>query len=185
MLRDGAIAYLAPRNAMPLDLPVSPDARASSLAPVVPAHTVVSGLAGLWIRRGGPAPGVVDLVGRRGLHRAKPGADARGWTLAFHSGRAADGTTDRIGGVRVPATERCAADALRWAPAAEAIRAVYGFARDGLLDVRALDDVVRSDDPRGKGAARERSAWAAIAAGSRRAGPQWSVRRLPVMRRTS
>lgn len=163
MFRDGVLAPLAPRHGMPRDIPVSPEARADSLAPVVPPHTVVSGLAGLWVRYGGPAPRVVDLVGARGLHRAKPGADSRGWALSFHSGRAATGPRDPIGGVVVANAERCAIDGLRWRDLATALEVVYLAVRAGILDPAVMDGLSSGDDARGLGAGRARSAWAALA----------------------
>ena len=163
MLRDGVLAPLAPRHGMPRDIPMSPHSRATSLAPVVPAHTVVSGLAGLWVRYGGAAPTAVDLVGARGLHRAKPGADARGWTLVFHSGGAATGPRAEIGGIVVACGERCAADALRWRDLATAIEVVFLAVRAGAIDPAAIEAFVARDDPRGHGAACARYAWAALA----------------------
>lgn len=180
MLRDGVVAHLAPGHGMPRDLPVSPTTRARTLSPVVPAHTVVSGLAGLWVRHGGPAPSVVDLVGARGLHRAKPGADAKGWTLAFHSGRAASGRCDQFSGVAVANSERCAADALRWRDLAKAMEAVFRALRSGQVDRAATEAIVSGDDARGHGAARVRSAWNAL-----NVAFYDSTRRDPVMRRTS
>jgi hypothetical protein len=162
MLRDGVVAHLAPGYGMPLDLPVSPETRARTLSPVVPAHTVVSGLAGLWVRHGGPAPLIVDLVGVRGLHRAKPGADAKGWTLVFHSGRAALGRRDVYATVAVASSERCAADALRWRSLGAALDAVYRALRSGQVDCAATQAIVDGDDARGLGAARVRSAWEAL-----------------------
>ena len=163
MLRDRVVAPLAPQHGMPLDIPVSPGARASSLAPVVPAHTVVSGLAGLWVYCGGEASAMVDLVGARGLHRAKPGADARGWTLVFHSGGAATGPRVEIGGIVVACAARCAADALRWRDLAAALPAVFLAIREGRVDPSAIGVLVSRDDPRGQGAARARCAWEALA----------------------
>jgi hypothetical protein len=148
---------------MPRDIPESSLARALCLSPVVPAHTVVSGLAGLWVRCGGDAPSVVDLVGVRGLHRAKPGADARGWTLAFHSGGAATGPCAEIGGIVVASAERCAADALRWRDLATAIEVVFLAVRAGAVEPAAIEALVTEDDPRGYGAARARCAWGALA----------------------
>ena len=164
MLRDGVLAPLAPRHGMPRDIPASPRARAASLAPVVPAHTVVSGLAGLWVRCGGAAPPIVDLVGSRGLHRAKPGADARGWALAFHSGGASTGPRAEFGEIVVASAERCAADALRWRDLAEALEAVFRAVRAGSVDPAAIEALVATDDPRGHGAARARCAWGTLAA---------------------
>jgi hypothetical protein len=149
---------------MPRDIPESPLARAICLLPVVPAHTVVSGLAGLWVRCGGAAPSVVDLVGARGLHRAKPGANARGWTLVFHSGGAATGPRAQVGGIVVASAERCAADALRWRDLATAIEVVFLAVRAGSVEAAAVEALVFQDDPRGHGAARARHAWAALVA---------------------
>jgi hypothetical protein len=162
MLRDGVVAYLAPGYGMPRDLPVSAETRARTLSPVVPAHTVVSGLAGLWVRHGGPAPPIVDLVGARGLHRAKPGADAKGWTLAFHSGRAASGQCDLYSAVAVANSARCAADALRWRDLATAMETVFRALRSGQVDCAATQAIVNGDDARGLGASRVRSAWNAL-----------------------
>jgi hypothetical protein len=164
MLRDGVLAPLAPRNGMPRDIPESSLARALCLLPVVPPHTVVSGLAGLWVRFGATAPSVVDLVGVRGLHRAKPGADARGWTLVFHSGGAATEPRAEIGGIAVASAERCAADALRWRDLATAIEVVFLAVRAGSVPPAAIAALVMEDDPRGHGAARARYAWGALAA---------------------
>ncbi len=174
MLRDGVVAYLAPGYGMPRDLPLSPEVRARTLSLVVPAHTVVSGLAGLWVRHGGPAPAVVDLVGARGLHRAKPGADARGWTLAFHSGRAAMEHRDRFSTVVVANSERCAADALRWRDLGAAMEAVYLAVRSGRVDPAATEAIVSGDDPRGSGSARVRSAWHALVVVASEAQPRQS-----------
>ncbi len=162
MVRDGAAEYLAPGYAAARDLPLPAPARASTLEAVVPGHTVVSGLAGLWIHRGGAAPSIVDLVGPRGLHRAKPGADARGWTLAFHSGAAADEPWERFASLRVASPARCVADALRWADLAAAIGVTCAAIRGGDVDAADVAALVARDDPRGFGAARVRSAWAAI-----------------------
>ncbi|HEX7590141.1 MAG TPA: hypothetical protein VF362_04090 [Demequinaceae bacterium] len=164
MLRDGVLAPLAPRHGMPRDVPESSLARALCLSPVVPAHTVVSGLAGLWVRHGGAAPSVADLVGARGLHRAKPGAEARGWTLVFHSGGAATGPRTEFGGIVVASAERCAADALRWRDLATAIEVVFLAVRAGSVEPAAIEALVVRDDPRGHGAARARYAWGALAA---------------------
>lgn len=172
MLRDGVVEYLAPGYGMPRDLPLSPEARARTLSPVVPAHTVVSGLVGLWVRHGGQAPLDVDLVGARGLHRAKPGADARGWTLSFHSGRAATEPCDRFSTVAVANSERCAADALRWRDLGAAMEAVYRAVRSGRVDCAATEAIVRGDDPRGSGAARVRSAWRALVVATSEASPR-------------
>ncbi len=162
MLRDGVVAQVGPGHVRPLDVPESARDRATSLAAAVPSHTVLSASAGLWVRYGGEFPGSIDVVGRRGLHRHKPGSRPGGAEVAFHSGAAATEAADSIAGVRVAPAARCAADALRWSSLADAIPRVWA-----LLDARALDPsavaaAVATADPRGAGAGRERSAWSAI-----------------------
>lgn len=114
LLRDGVAVLVGPHHARPAGIPETPADRAATLAGFVLRHTVVSGLAALWIREGGPRPRVLTLVGRRGLHRTKPGKAPPGWTPAYHTGPTALEPSTVWAGVRV-ASEACArADAARW-----------------------------------------------------------------------
>ena len=81
----------------------------------------------------------------------------------FHSGGAATGPRVEIGGIVVACAERCAADALRWRDLAAALPAVFVAIRQGRVDPAAIGVLAASDDPRGKGAARARYAWGALA----------------------
>lgn len=164
MIRDGIVVPLAPGFAAPLDLPLTKDDRASTLANAVPEHTVVSGLAGLWIHGGGTRPIDVDLVGLKGLHRTSPDVHPRGWRVRFHSGRAAEETGERLSGMRVATPERCACDALRWDDLDTAIPSIVGAIHQGFVQPSSVDALVGETNPRGLGAARMTSAWAAIRA---------------------
>ena len=163
MVRDGVVAGLSLDVAAPLDLPITAEDRASCLRGVVPAHTVVSGLTGLWVHVGGFRPIVIDLVGLRGLHRAPPGSDPPGWRIRFHSGPAASEPDLSLAGVRVASVERCVADGLRWAGLGEAIAATFRAVTNGSVDTEAVSALVGTTDPRGLGAMRMASAWHAIA----------------------
>ncbi len=164
MIRDRVVLRLAPGFGAPVDLPVTRDDRASTLSEAVPTHTVVSGLAGLWIHLGGERPASVDLVGVRGLHRPLPDFRPLGWRVRFHSGGAAEEAFDSLAGLRVAAPERCASDGLRWDDLGVAIPAVMGAIGAGQVDIACVSALVASEDPRGLGAARLKSAWAAIRA---------------------
>ena len=162
MVRDGVVTSLSLDVAAPLDLPITAQDRASCLRGVVPTHTVVSGLTGLWVHLDGFRPIVVDLVGLRGLHRAPPGSDPPGWRIRFHSGPAASEPGLSLAGVRIAAVERCVADGLRWAGLGEAIAAAFRAVTSGSVDSDAVSALVRATDPRGLGAMRMASAWHAI-----------------------
>ncbi len=164
MIRDHTIAPLTLRTATPLDIPASPHDRAAAIASAVPGHTVLSSLAGIWVLLGGARPGVLDLVGRRGLHRAAPGTRLPGWEIEFHAGRAIDEECISLGEVRVASVERCAADALRWRDLGAALGRVVALVRTGAVNPHTVEELVFAEDSRGFGAARQRSAWAATTA---------------------
>ena len=112
LLRDGIVAPLAAGVARPLDVPSSPGLRALACAHV-PRHTVLTGLAALWVygrwaRADGSAPQAPwHVVGVRGLSRTD---DAR---LAFHSG-VTSRMGERTGPIRLAPVARACLDALRW-----------------------------------------------------------------------
>ena len=164
MLRDRILEPLTLRTATPQDIPVSPADRAAAIGAAVPGHTVVSSLAGIWALLGGLRPDVLDLVGRRGLHRAPPGTRLPGWEIEFHTGRAIDEDCAAVGAIRVPSVERCAADALRWRDLGAALTRVVELIDVGSVDPDTVGTLVDAEDPRGFGASRQRSAWAAAKA---------------------
>ena len=182
MERDGVLLPLAPGVGHARDIPVTATARALAVGLFVPHHTVVSGLAGLWIHGGCGNLGTLDLVGKRGLHRAAPGYAPRGWILRFHSGNAAREPASSWADVRVASPERCAADALRWHDLGGAIPAVLEAVRRGVVVPDDLNTLVKAEDPRGSGAARVRSAWGALRIPAEKA---YDGRLAPVTRRTS
>jgi hypothetical protein len=162
MIRDRVVIPLAPGFAAALDLPVTRVDRAATLGDSIPGHTVVSGLAGLWVHHGGPRPIAIDLVGVRGLHRSPPDFHPSGWRWNFHSGSAASEAVDLIGGIHVAKRERCVVDALRWDDLAAAIPAIVGALDQGSVTAPAIRARIEGEDSRGLGATRMRSAWAAI-----------------------
>lgn len=168
LVRDGTCTPLSTAFALPRDLSESPSLRALAVRDYVPAHTVLSGLAGLWVATGGTAPAILDVVGPRGLHRVATAASTAAgepWApaVAFHSGRAASEPVISIAGLTMANIGRCCIDALRWGRHADAIPAVTRAVRQGAVTVRELQAAFASDSPRGSGHARLRSVWEALA----------------------
>jgi hypothetical protein len=162
MAREGIVVPLGPGFGAPVDLPVIRADRARPLSGVVPGHTVVSGLAGLWIHSGGCRPRDLDLVGARGLHRLPPGSHPPGWILRFHSGAAALEPAEAFHGVRVAGPARCAVDSLRWDELGRAIPMVVACLRSGAVKRDEVAALVAGESRRGAGASRARNAWSAI-----------------------
>lgn len=162
MLREGILVPVGPRHGAPLDLPVTRIDRACPLDDIIPSHTVLSGLAGLWVHSGGNMPRTLDLVGARGLHRAPPGTYPAGWILRFHSGAAALEPAETISGIRIASPSRCVADALRWEDLSGALPVVLTVLKEGIVARSEVADVIDGESPRGRGTARLTSVWAAI-----------------------
>lgn len=162
MTREGVLTSVGPGWGAPLDLPVIRADRARPLVGIVPSHTVVSSLAGLWIHAGGRRPRILDLVGERGLHRTPPGTHPPGWILRFHSGAAAFEPADILAGVRVAAPSRCIVDALRWGDLGVVFPVVIEALRKEIVTRDEVTDVIGRENPRGRGASRSTNAWEAI-----------------------
>lgn len=165
MLREGIVTELGPRSVLPCDIESTPAIRALSIAALVPRHTVLSGLAGLWVWRGGTFPLEVTVVGERGLHRT---ASAR---VGFHSGLTWRVPPSRLSGARVAPLARCCVDALRWEDHRAAIVAVAGVIVGGSITVADLDREVAREDTRGGGYRRLNSVWGALRATRVRSAP--------------
>ncbi|PKQ26181.1 MAG: hypothetical protein CVT64_06890 [Actinobacteria bacterium HGW-Actinobacteria-4] len=168
LIRDGTCTALSPAFALPRDIPETPGLRALAVRDSVPAHTVLSGLGGLWVALGGPPPPVLDVVGARGLHRVvTTDTPATGVPatpqVAFHSGLAHTEASVTLMGLTVANIGRCCIDALRWGRHALAIPAVAGAVRGGDVTMEALHSAFAADHPRGPGHARLRSVWNGLA----------------------
>src|SRR4051812_41855559 len=83
--REGLVHCAFGAWALPRDILSTRPLRAHLLAPLVPAHAWVTGLAALWLEGCCGPPPVIDLVTARGAHRTepKPGSPS----LAFHTGK--------------------------------------------------------------------------------------------------
>jgi len=158
MLREGIVTQLGPRSALPYDVETTPAIRARSIAPLVPRHTVLSGLAGLWVWREGGFPPKVTVVGERGLHRT---ASAH---VGFHSGLTWRVPSTNVSGVRVAPLTRCCMDALRWEDHRAGIPAIAGVIVAGATTVAELDREAAREDTRGGGYRRLSSVWGALRA---------------------
>ncbi len=161
MVRDGVVRPATRRFGLPLDIEVTAGVRACCVAPSVPAHTVLSGAAGLWVWHGGKWPGELTVVGERGLHRGV--ADHESSPLrdrvTFHSGLAWRDGGVRVGPVAVANTARCCVDALRWDGHRNAIPVVVEAVMTGNVSLTDLQVEVGRDDPRGSGYSRLREVW--------------------------
>ncbi len=163
MTRDRIVHPLLPGIAVPLDIPDVPGVRALALAPLIPRHTVVSGLAGLWVRHGEPFTTTIDVVGARGLHRTVNPEPTSALSVRFHSGNAINDALDTFSNVGVAPTPRCLVDAMRWAPAPLSIAATTQAVQSNHVTVADIQRCLARDDPRGAGYRRLESLWAALA----------------------
>lgn len=168
MVRDRVVTAATDRFALPADVELTRGVRAWCVAPSVPGHTVVSGLAGLWVWHGGFWPGSVCVVGRRGLHRVvAPAAQATAALIrdpvVFHSGLAWSSPAASIGNLRVASPARCCVDALRWEDHRLAIPAVSAAVTSGIVPLADLVAEQRIDNPRGSGYARLHQVWQELA----------------------
>jgi hypothetical protein len=118
--RDGVVHDAVGGVALPFDVPATRATRIFMIAPFVPAHTWLTGLAALWCDGLASAPSVLDLAGRRGAHRTVPSPGSP--SLAFHSGwlwGLPDAPPPRFATVT-----RACIDALAHSPAIDALPAV-------------------------------------------------------------
>lgn len=162
MLAAGVLTPLTSDTALPTDVPVSPATRALAVRAHVPDHTVLSGLAGLWVHGGGRCPAQVVVVGRRGLHRTVSPTATASPTAVFHSGPAHRESPVTLAGINIATVERCAVDALRWDDHREALPAVIDAVRAGRADAPRLADLVARESPVGAGHRRLTSVWRAV-----------------------
>ncbi|WP_152650638.1 hypothetical protein [Demequina aurantiaca] len=161
MVRDGVVVPATGRYGLPLDIVATPGLRACCVAPSVPAHTVLSGAAGWWVRHGGAWPGHVTVVGQRGLHRGVPVPESSPVSdrVTFHSGLAWRDGGLKIGPVAVASDTRCCVDAMRWDSHQGVIPMVVDAVATGKVTLAGLRAEVRRDDARGSGYARLRELW--------------------------
>ena len=165
MVRDHVLVAATNRFAFPVDIDATPGVRAWCVAPVVPAHTVLSGLAGLWVWQGGAWPGVVCVVGRRGLHRAhtRIAAQAGSEPVQYHSGLAWSDAVTKASSLNLAGAARCCVDALRWEDHVKAIPAVASAVCSGRVTVGDLGYEYGRDNPHGLGYTRLRHVWRELA----------------------
>lgn len=158
MLRDGTLVPFAPGAALPHDIADSPALRAHHAASRVPAHTVLTGTAALWVHGIVPtAPCEWTVTGPRGLHRTVDPL------LDFHSGATASLAEQRDALALAPVARACL-DALRWQDLADALPATMAAIRAGAVTIADLRAALGADSPRGNGIARVRSALLAVMA---------------------
>jgi len=164
LVRDKVVLPLLPDVALPRDIPDSPGMRALALAPYLPNHGVLSGLAGLWVHGCGVAPGSLLLVGERGTHRRSTvGVHAR-HHLNWHAGAAFVEARASFALPDIARAARCAADALRWEEADEAVHRVAEAIEAGMVAAVDVRRVVEGDSDRGRGYLDMVAAWRRVAA---------------------
>lgn len=140
--------------ALPRDIRSTRAVRAHLLAPLVPRHAWVTGLAALWLEGFCDPPRVIDLVAGRGAHRTepKPGSPP----LVFHTGKLWGLDRDARWPRRTVVTRSCL-DALAHSPAAAALPATASGLRAGATSVAALRTALDELDPRTVHAGRVKS----------------------------
>ncbi len=148
LVRDGALVAVERGTARAPDIPDSRGVRALAAVARVPAHTVLTGLAALWVHGWVPSPPATwHAVGARGLYRPA------GCLVELHSGRTA-ALAARIGRLSVAEPARSCLDALRWEPADPALRVVGASLATGRLSAPALAAELAREARTGSGYAR-------------------------------
>ena len=105
------------------------------LAPLIPAHAWVTGLAALWLDGLARAPEAIDLVVKRGAHRTEPSPGSP--PLEYHSGPLTWLDPMKVEPRRATVTRACL-DALAHSPAATAMPATASAITKGLTDLGRL-----------------------------------------------
>lgn len=85
LVREGLVHDAVGAWALPHDIRSTRALRAHLIAPLVPGHTWLTGLALLWLEGLCGPPDVVDLAAARGAHRTEPSPGSP--VLAFHTAR--------------------------------------------------------------------------------------------------
>ncbi|WP_062202202.1 hypothetical protein [Demequina salsinemoris] len=159
-VREGSLMPLTATSGAPVDIPASPTLRGLALSVDIPRGAVVSGLAGIWVLRGGLLPSTVDVVRRSGSHRAR--TSPRGaQRIRIHAAGATELPTVAAGPLAVAAPARCLVDALRWAPLRLAIPLVWRELRDDGVSEREVTAALLTTAP-DRARVRAASAWSAI-----------------------
>lgn len=174
LVRDGSVVPATSRYGLPADIVGDAAIRAWCVGPSVPPHTVLSGLAGLWVWCAGEWPGAITVVGKRGLHRVvSPSATARTHDrVTYHSGLAWSDEATWIGPIAVASRARCCSDALRWEAHRKAIPTVAGLVASQQVDLDELRHEVLREDPRGAGFGRLHEVWTVLYPVLGQLGPQ-------------
>jgi len=145
LARERVIHEVLGSRALPADIVSSRALRAHMIAPLVPPHAWLTGLAALWLEGWAGAPGVIDLAGPRGMHRTEAGPGSP--PLRFHSGRMSGLSRDQPW-PRTATPSRACLDALAHSPAALALPATASALRDGGTTVPELASELSQVDRR-------------------------------------
>ena len=158
--RDGLIHEVLGGVAVANDVPSTRGLRMHMIAPLVPSHMWLTGLATLWLEGAAPPPRVIDVAGPRGAHRTVPSPGSP--PLSFHSGW--------LGGLpdaappRVATVTRACLDALSHSRATEALPAVASAVRARATSIAELLAAVESIEAHTHYRARVESLVGALAA---------------------
>jgi len=141
LVADGLVHNVIANRAMPADVEDSRAVREYLLAPFVPSHAWLTGLAVLWIDGLCAAPPHLDLATPRGTHRTLPAEGGPG--VVFHMG-SLFGLASDPSGLRTATPARACIDALVHSPATKAIPATASALRTGLTSTEALREALVS-----------------------------------------
>lgn len=137
LARDGMVHDVLGEWALPADVPSTRALREHRLAPLVPPHVWVTGLAALWLHGLAPAPAVLDVAGIRGAHRAVPAPGSP--PLVLHTGPTV-GLPD-AGSPKTATVTRACVEALWHSPADLALPPVLRAVREGATSVDELKEL--------------------------------------------
>lgn len=142
--RDGLIHEVLGGVALPADVPSTRALRCHMVAPYVPAHVWLTGLAALWVEGHAAVPPVLDLVGPRGAHRTL--ASLGSPPLTFHCGWLG-GCLPDAPSPRAVTLARACLDAVSHSAAATALPAIASALRAGATSIDALAAELEHVDP--------------------------------------
>ena len=124
-------------RALPGDVASTRELREHMIAPLVPGHAWVTGLAALWVYGMCPAPPAIDLAARRGAHRTEPQPGSP--PLVFRTGKLLGFEQAARGPNLAPAARACI-DALAHSRPADALHATVVALRRGVTTAEELAD---------------------------------------------
>ena len=160
LIREGVIHEVIGAWALPCDVASTPAARRHLIAPLIPAHAWVTGLAALWVhgwRSRHPLCTPITIAAPTGVRLSEPAGALVRWRAVTHDGSLAHSRS--LAGVVVADPAAALAMALSHDALADAIPAAWWALRTHSALATQVDKLLPR---RGPSARRAASAWRAV-----------------------